>query len=62
MVDENGARILDEDGISIFYTNTDSEEIEVANYSIIEIEDAVSAVKEFFETQQLPKCIEWEEL
>ena len=39
-----------------------TEEIEVANYSIIEIEDAVSAVEEFFETLQLPKCIEWEEL
>lgn len=58
----NNVPILDKDGISIFYTNTDSEEIEVANYSIIKIEDAVSAVKEFFETQQLPKCIEWEEL
>lgn len=58
----NDAPVLDADGISIFYTNTDSEEIEVANYSIIEIEDAVSAVEEFFETLQLPKCIEWEEL
>ena len=58
----NNTPILDADEISIFYTNTDSEEIEVANYSIIEIKDAVSAVKEFFETQQLPKCIEWEEL
>ena len=46
----------------IFYTNTDSEEIEAANYSIVKIEDAVSAVEEFFETLQLPKCIEWEEL
>ncbi len=54
--------ILDADGISIFYTNTDSEEIEAANYSIVKIEDAVSAVEEFFETLQLPKCIEWEEL
>ena len=31
-------------------------------YSIVKIEDAVSAVEEFFETLQLPKCIEWEEL
>lgn len=54
--------ILDADGISIFYTNTDSEEIEAANYSIVKIEAAVSAVEEFFETLQLPKCIEWEEL
>ena len=35
-----------------------NEEIEVANYSVIKIEDAVSAVEEFFETLQLPKCIE----
>ena len=58
----NANPVLDADGISIFYTNTDSEEIEVANYSIVKIEDAVSAVEEFFETLQLPKCIEWEEL
>lgn len=54
--------ILDEDGISIFYTNTEDEEIEVANYLIITFEKAVSAIKEFFNTKSLPKCIEWEEL
>lgn len=54
--------ILDSSGISVFYTNTDNEEIEVANYSIVEVEKAVSAVVEFFYTKQLPKCIEWEEL
>lgn len=54
--------VLDADGISVFYTNTDSEEIEVANYSIVKIEDAVPAVEEFFETLQLPKCIDWEKL
>ena len=58
----NANPVLDADGISIFYTNTDSEEIEVANYSIVKMADAVSAVEEFFETLQLPKCIEWEEL
>ncbi len=58
----NSVPILDADGISIFYTNTDNEEIEVANYSIIKIEDGVSAVEEFFKTLQLPKCIEWEQL
>ena len=58
----NANPVLDAEGISIFYTNTDSEEIEVANYSIVKMEDAVSAVEEFFETLQLPKCIEWEEL
>lgn len=54
----NNAPLFDADGISIFYTNTDSEEIEVANYSIIKMEDAISAIKEFFETEELPKCIE----
>lgn len=58
----NSAPVLDADGISIFYTNTDSEEIEVANYSIIDIKNATSAIEEFFETLQLPKCVEWEEL
>lgn len=54
----NNTPLFDADGISIFYTNTDSEEIEVANYSIIKMEDAISAIKEFFETEELPKCIE----
>ncbi|MDP4177541.1 MAG: hypothetical protein Q8900_04275 [Bacillota bacterium] len=53
---------IDIDGISIFYTNTDKEEIEVANYSILPFSKAVTAVDEFFETMSLPKCIEWEEL
>lgn len=39
-----------------------NEEIKVANYSIVKFEDVVSTVEEFFETLQLPKCIEWEEL
>lgn len=53
---------LNEDEISIFYTNTDEEEIEVANYSIMSFQKAIMAVKEFFETNIMPKCIEWEEL
>ena len=54
--------VLPPDGSSIFYTNTDDEEIEVANYSVVEAGTAVSAVEEFFCTNQLPKCIAWEEL
>jgi hypothetical protein len=53
---------LDEDGVSIFYTNNDKEEIEVANYSILPFSKALTVIKEFFETMSLPKCIEWEEL
>lgn len=51
-----------ENGITIFYTNTEDEEIEVENCAIVTIEQAVKAVEEFFLTEQLPKCIEWEEL
>ncbi len=53
---------LGEDGISIFYTNTDEEEIEVENCSVIPFSKAVMVIKEFFETMRLPECIEWEEL
>ena len=52
----------DENVITIFYTNTENEEIEVENCTIITVEQAVKAVEEFFLTEQLPKCIEWEEL
>ena len=58
----NSEPILDEEGVSIFYTNTEDEEIEVANYSIITTEEAIHAIQEFFDTECLPKCIEWEEL
>ncbi len=58
----NNQPFLDEDGITIFYTNTDSEEIEVENCMVIKIEDGIAAIIEFFETNQLPKCIDWEKL
>ncbi|MBQ6553920.1 MAG: hypothetical protein IJR45_08465 [Firmicutes bacterium] len=48
--------------ITIFYTNTEEEKIEVENRSIITIEQAIRAVEEFFVTEQLPKCVDWEEL
>lgn len=51
-----------EDDITVFYTNTDEEEIEVENNSIISIEQAIKAIEEFFITNQLPKCVDWEEL
>ncbi|NBI09351.1 hypothetical protein D1641_04860 [Colidextribacter sp. OB.20] len=53
---------LDPDGISIFYTNTPSEEIEIYNDYVISKDLAVQVVKEFVETGRLSSCVEWEEL
>lgn len=58
----NTTPFLDENGISIFYTNTDNEEIEVENTAIIMLDDAIAAVIEFLQTKQLPQNIVWEEL
>lgn len=52
----------DENGLTVFYTNTEDEEIEIENSQIITIEQAIKAVEEFFITEQLPACIDWEEL
>lgn len=53
---------LGKDGISKFFTNTDEEEIEVENGSILSFTKAVTVLKEFFYTMKLPKCINWEKL
>ncbi len=53
---------LEEDGISIFYTNTDQEEVMVENAFVIDIEKAIEIVCEFFSTEVLPMCVQWEEL
>jgi hypothetical protein len=53
---------LEQDGITIFYTNTEKEEIAVENGFILPFSRATKVIKEFFETMRLPKCIEWEEL
>jgi len=53
---------LDENENSIFYTNTDTEEVSIPNYSIITFTSALKAVKEFFETNDMPQCIEWDEM
>lgn len=47
--------------MSIFYTNTDKEEVVIENRSIIDIEKAIEIVKEFYSSKALPKCVEWEE-
>lgn len=48
--------------MSIFYTNTDKEEVVVENRYIVDIEKAIEIVKEFYNSKTLPRCIEWEEL
>lgn len=53
---------LEKDGDSIFYTNTDNEEVSIENVSVVPFSNALMAVKQFFETRDMPKCIEWEEL
>lgn len=53
---------LEKDGDSIFYTNTDNEEVSIENVSVVPFSNALMAVKQFFETRDMPKCIEWDEL
>lgn len=53
---------LDLDGESVFYTNTDTEEVNIENSCVVDIKRAIEIVHEFGVTHQLPKCIAWEEL
>lgn len=53
---------LDPDGISIFYTNTPSEEIEISNDYVIPKNLAIQIVKEFVDTGNMSDCVEWDEL
>jgi len=48
--------------ISIFYTNTPDEEIEIDNDAIVPFSRAVEATKEFFTSLSLPTCLKWLEL
>ena len=59
---ENVEVDLDPNGISIFYTNTPSEEIEIYNDYVIPKTLAIQVVKEFVETGKMSNCVEWEEL
>ena len=53
---------IDPDGISVFYTNTPSEEIEIYNDYVIPKSLAVQIVKEFVETGQRANCVVWDGL
>lgn len=49
------------DEMMAFVTNT-NEKINVEKEYIIKKEDAIKIAFEFFTTQELPKCVKWEEL
>ena len=53
---------LDPDGISIFYINTPTEEIEIYNDYVIPKELAVQVVKDFAETGAMSDRVQWDEL
>lgn len=53
---------LDEEGMTKFYTNSGMEEIMIENGSIVSVDKAMEAVAEFMDTEEMPDCIEWEEL
>lgn len=53
---------LDEEGMTKFYTNSGAEEIMIENRAVVTVDKAVEVVAEFFNTEEMPNCIEWEEL
>jgi hypothetical protein len=52
----------DLDEYTIFYVNTPTEEIEVANKFIVPFSKALEAIKEYFLILSIPNCLEWNEL
>lgn len=53
---------LDPDGTCIFYSNFETEEMEIDNYNVLDIIKAKEIAKEFFYHMELPQNIEWDEL
>lgn len=53
---------LDPDGISVFYTNTPTEEIEIYNDYVIPKDLAVQVVKDFAENGTMSNLVQWDEL
>ena len=59
--DDPGFRSIgneNEKGKSIFYTNTDKEEVVIENMSIVSFSLAVMAANEFYEKKERPTCVE----
>ena len=53
---------LPQDGISVFYTNTPTEEIQIYNDYVIPKTLAQTIVKDFVETGKMSDCVEWEDI
>lgn len=49
------------DDMMVFIANT-NEEINIENGYILKKDDAIKVAFEFFNSQDLPKCVKWEEL
>lgn len=57
-----GVEGLDPEGFSTFYVNTPREKHEVANDSLVPVDDATRAAIEFMESPVLPNALDWLEL
>lgn len=55
-------QLCDQEGFSVFYTNTPEEEIEVMNEAVVSTSLALKAAEEFFQTGKMPQCVQWFEL
>ena len=53
---------FDTDQVPVFYTNNCSEIIEVVAECVLNIDKAIKIVQEFFNTRQMPDCIQWDEM
>lgn len=53
---------FDTDQVPVFYTNNCSEIIEVEAGCVLNIDKAIKIVQEFFNTRQMPDCIQWDEM
>lgn len=49
-------------GLETFYTNTPTEEIEVAADAVVSFDQAREAAREFFRSHVIPRSIRWVEL
>jgi len=59
---KGGRSIVEPSGFTTFFTNTPTEEIEVANENIVPFSDAQRIAREFFLTNSMPGSDDWFEL
>ena len=48
--------------ITVFFTNSPQEELEINNDAVIPLSLAITAAKEFFVNFKIPSCVEWSEM